>query len=62
MATRKKKLSRGTGTTMVSISLPHADLAELDRFARRCQMTRTGFLRQAYKHFGAHLFPDGVLK
>jgi hypothetical protein len=51
----------GKGTKTVCVSLPPEELAWLDRMAERCQTSRSHFIRQAVKHFGAYIFPDGKI-
>lgn len=49
----------GTGTKVIAISVPPRELDLIDQMAARAQMSRSHFLRQAAKHFGAKLFPEG---
>lgn len=48
---RKDPTTRGFDCTTVCISVPVAELAEMDAFAERCQMARSHMIRQAVKHF-----------
>lgn len=61
---RGGKAYKGMGRTTMQacVSFPPDELALLDQMATRCQMSRSHFIRQAVKHFGAKLFPDGALR
>lgn len=48
----------GSGTKVVAISIPPAELVQLDEFCRRVQMSRSHMLRQAWKHFQQKILGD----
>lgn len=52
---------RGKGTIQACVAFPPDELAWLDRMAQRCQTSRSHFIRQAVKHFGEKIFPDGKI-
>ena len=56
---RADRETRGKGTVQVCVGLPLDELESLDAMADRCQMSRSHFIRQSVKHFGAKVFPDG---
>jgi predicted transcriptional regulator len=58
---RRDPLVRGLDTTQTTISLPVEELARIDELARRVQMSRSCFLRQAAKYFAVYL-EDATLR
>lgn len=46
-------------TKVIGVSMTVEELAELDAAAERVQMSRSAFLRRAYKHFMARIFDGG---
>ena len=55
---RKDPLTRGLDYVCICISLPVAELEQLDSWSERVQMARSHFLRQAAKHFAAKIGID----
>lgn len=49
--------ARPGGYKVISVSMPPADLAQIDAWAAACQMCRSRFLIAAAKHFATKLFP-----
>ena len=59
---RADPTTKGKPQESVCVSFPIDELDWLDAMAVRCQTSRSHFIRQAVKHFGAKIFPDGKLK
>lgn len=58
---RKDRSITGKEYAIVCVSFPIEDLDTLDAMALRCQNSRSHFIRQAVKYFGAHIFPSGKI-
>jgi hypothetical protein len=60
-ATRYKRdpAVHGLESVMVCISIPTGELVELDAVCERVPMSRSHFIRQAVKHFGAYVLGQG---
>lgn len=54
---RKDPSTRGLDVVQVCISMPAAELVDLDATATRVQMARSHFIRAAVKHFATKVAP-----